>query len=100
MHSESSENIYQNTVLLDIMQDNEPSKEINKNEEKNHFEELNNFESDNILHNKISHNTSTKQDIVILNKTHRTVPNILKSSSRSHRISEVDATKPNCFLKI
>ncbi|XP_043579569.1 asparagine-rich zinc finger protein AZF1-like isoform X1 [Bombus pyrosoma] len=99
MHSESSENMYQNTVLLDIMQDNEPSKEINTNEEKSHFEELNNFESDNILHNKISHNTSTKQDISILNKTHRTVPNILKSSSRSHKISEVDATKPNCFLE-
>ncbi|XP_060821069.1 uncharacterized protein LOC132909887 isoform X3 [Bombus pascuorum] len=99
MHSESSENMYQNTVLLDIMQDNEPSKEINTDEEKNNFVELNNFESDNILHNKISHNTSTKQDISILNKTHRTVPNILKSSSRSHRISEVDAAKPNCFFE-
>ncbi|KAK9300303.1 hypothetical protein QLX08_006976 [Tetragonisca angustula] len=89
MCNESLENIYQNT-----MQDNEQCKEVNINKEKIYFVELNNSESINVYYN-----TNTKQDISILNRTSRTVPNILKSNSRLHRIFKTAAAKSNCFFE-
>ena len=89
MCNENLKNIYQNT-----MQDNEQYKEVNIDKEKIYFEELNNSESVNVYYN-----TNTKQDLSILNRTSRTVPNILKSNSRSHQIFKTDAAKSNCFFE-
>ncbi|KOX80625.1 Zinc finger and SCAN domain-containing protein 5B [Melipona quadrifasciata] len=87
MCNESLENIYQNT-----MQDNEQCKEVDINKEKIYFVELNNSESVNVYYN------ATKQNISLLNRTSRTVPNILKSNSRLHRIFKTDAAKSDCFF--
>ncbi|OAD58819.1 Zinc finger protein 37 [Eufriesea mexicana] len=62
--------------------------------EERNFVILNNFESTNI-----HYNTAIKQYVSMLNKTSRTIPNILKSSSRSHRFSKTDVTKLNYSLK-